>query len=279
MKSIVFKVFLLIIPMGIFAQSNTSCSASEELCNIDQFTVDFNEKFTSTPPDVSMFCFDNPNTPVFQLFENNTLWYRFEITNDTLFTFTIDPISDNLDIDFTIFKTENECEDLLPVRCMFSGENIGAPSSECLGSTGLSINSIDTFETPGCSFGDDNFLAPLEVSAGEVYYLAIIAYQPNSSYNFTVSFDQPTSFNCESSTIETSDMNTLLYPNPTNDYLYLKDGLNKFDKALIYDVNGSLNTEIPLTSGKIDIRNYKSGIYIIHFVKGNKSTVLKFIKY
>ena len=74
-------------------------------------------------------------------------------------------------------------------------------------------------------------------------------------------------------------MNTLLYPNPTNDYLYLKDGLNKFDKALIYDVNGSLNTEIPLTSGKIDIRNYKSGIYIIHFVKGNKSTVLKFIKY
>ena len=59
--------------------------------------------------------------------------------------------------------------------------------------------------------------------------------------------------------------NFKIYPNPTNDFLYInnEDDKSSFNKICIYDYQGKLVSEKIDTNNKIDLINLNKGIYIV----------------
>lgn len=60
--------------------------------------------------------------------------------------------------------------------------------------------------------------------------------------------------------------NVKIYPNPTADFVYVTLNSNsKIEDAEIYDASGRLVLKTKIDSGKLDLRNLNSGIYMISF--------------
>lgn len=113
--------------------------------------------------------------------ESNSTWYVFAIQNAGTFTFNLTPTNPNDDLDFALYRLPNgigNCSGKLLQRCM---------ASSCVGSTGLNTTSTDTNEPSGCSAGQDNWLSQLNVTAGQVYALAINNFTSTGN-GFTLSF-------------------------------------------------------------------------------------------
>jgi hypothetical protein len=114
--------------------------------------------------------------------ENNSAWFFFEVDSAGTVVFTIDPLLPD-DYDFAVFKAA-DCSEITndsmpPVRCNYSayGQNAFPPWNNP--QTGLRFGYI------GVSSGvaDSIFLAPLEVLAGEKYYLVIDNFNIGGGYH------------------------------------------------------------------------------------------------
>lgn len=104
--------------------------------------------------------------------EHNTVWYKFTVPYDAIFTFDLVPVRPDDDFDFMLFKYDgpNFCQEILdkqeiPVRSNISRKNI-----EVRGMTGLREGEINDYvpSGPGSSYS-----RPLKVKKGEVYYLLV----------------------------------------------------------------------------------------------------------
>lgn len=126
-------------------------------------------------------------------------WYSWTAETAGTLTFVLTPTSPDPteDLDFAIYRLPNgvnDCSNKELLRCMASGETQGNPPSAnapCLGSTGLRVGSTDITEVGGCSLGDDNFLAPLDMIAGETYVLIVNNFSQTttgSNFGFTIEF-------------------------------------------------------------------------------------------
>jgi len=119
--------------------------------------------------------------------ESSSVWFKWIARNDGKLTFTLDPINPVDDLDFAVFelpKGINDCRDKVVLRCMASGENVGAPFDEwkiCTGATGLREGETSTDEQRGCQVGNTNFLAPLEMEAGKAYALLVNNFSESGS--------------------------------------------------------------------------------------------------
>ena len=79
--------------------------------------------------------------------------------------------------------------------------------------------------------------------------------------------------------LSTKDINEELYsiyPNPTNDKLFIQ-GLLNTSKVSIYNVLGKLVLSQTITK-EIDVKQLSKGIYILKIIDGQKETTRKFIK-
>jgi len=94
--------------------------------------------------------------PYFIQREHNSVWYKFTIPYDCIFTFDLIPIQKDDDFDFLLFLYDgpNFCRDItdgkkIPIRTNISRKNI-----EVQGQTGLSESSIDEYvpSGPGSSY-------------------------------------------------------------------------------------------------------------------------------
>ncbi|MCZ6595958.1 MAG: T9SS type A sorting domain-containing protein [Bacteroidetes bacterium] len=74
----------------------------------------------------------------------------------------------------------------------------------------------------------------------------------------------------------TNELNIILYPNPTNDYLHIKGATSKLS-ARVYDVLGKEVLTANVTN-HIDVRSLKSGTYFVVLSDGNKTSTSKLIK-
>ncbi len=125
--------------------------------------------------------------------EFSSAWYKWTCDQSGSLTFVLSPLVSTDDLDFALFEMTNgidDCSNLNLLRCMASGENVGAPLSNwlsCMGQTGLQAGSTDQLETPGCSSGDDNFLEPLIMESGKSYVLIINNFTNNGN-GYTVDF-------------------------------------------------------------------------------------------
>jgi gliding motility-associated-like protein len=122
-----------------------------------------------------------------------SVWYKWTCENPGSLTFTLTPNNAPDDLDFAVYRLPSgidECTDKELLRCMASGETIGAPAAQnqpCMGATGLSLQATDNTETPGCQAGDDNFVAAINMVAGESYALIVNNFS-RSGFGFNIQF-------------------------------------------------------------------------------------------
>lgn len=109
--------------------------------------------------------------------EINSTWIKFEIAKNGSLTFIITPHQADDDIDFVVFKlsASGDFQQAHIVRCMAAGDSReNAFTSNCMGETGLRAGEGDTSEDAGCNDpGDNTWLAPLQVVAGEKYVILV----------------------------------------------------------------------------------------------------------
>jgi hypothetical protein len=104
-------------------------------------------------------------------------WYKFTIKTGGSLAFEIDPIVNTNDFDFALFGPGVTCGALgTPVRC----SNAAAAGT---GSTGLGNGALDASE----DLSGNQWVSPLNVTAGQTFYLLVDAAQINNSgFNFIV---------------------------------------------------------------------------------------------
>ncbi len=77
-----------------------------------------------------------------------------------------------------------------------------------------------------------------------------------------------------------NDNSFVIYPNPTNDLLFILDSdLTKDDYAIeIFNLTGQLISAPHSSNGVIDVSNFKSGMYLVNITSKKWSKTAKFIK-
>ncbi|MGA1582009.1 MAG: gliding motility-associated C-terminal domain-containing protein [Saprospiraceae bacterium] len=167
------------------------CPTGVVLCDKSAFTVENvtgvglnGDEITGNTCDLPFGC-----SPT----EISSSWYRWTCDQPGTLTFSITPTNPADDIDFVLYELPNgvsDCSDKEVLRCMFSGEQVGAPLPEwepCTGATGLSLDDPDVFESCGCQVGDNNFAQAITMEEGRAYALFISNFS-NSGSGFTISF-------------------------------------------------------------------------------------------
>jgi len=102
-------------------------------------------------------------------------------------------------LDFALYELPagiGDCTGLIELRCMLSGENVGAPFNEwepCTGPTGLSLSDGDGAETCGCQAGNNNFVSAVNLEAGKVYGLLVNNFS-QSGNGFSIEFGGSSTF-------------------------------------------------------------------------------------
>lgn len=162
MKTLAHLIGLLFLCSFCFelqAQSRPEqdCIGAVRICDNVNFTVPISYSGYGSIKDIP------DNTTCLTNEENNSAWFVFEVDSAGTVVFTIDPLQPD-DYDFAVFKA-NSCNEISndtapAVRCSYSAY---------LGPTGLRFGYPDT----SAGVADTTFLAPLEVLAGEKYYLVI----------------------------------------------------------------------------------------------------------
>ncbi|GAA3779400.1 hypothetical protein GCM10022271_09540 [Corallibacter vietnamensis] len=237
---------------------------------------------------------------------NNSLLKRLEINNTNLGTIDV---SNNLELDIlscqnTGISSLNVSNNawLTELRCAnnaLSELNVSNNTMlEFLGCQNNQITSLDLSLNASLNavFCNNNALTSLNIQNGNNQYISP-SYTFNASNNPDLeciqvdsvawsesnwpNIDSQTSFNenCESLSINdnlhTEDI--LIYPNPTNNVIYIKHN-NTFETYAIESITGKTILKGKNISQPIDISNLPSGIYFLSLEKGTRSFVKKIIK-
>jgi len=164
---------------------SSDCSSAVVLCDKSPFTV----------PSVTGAGRDRRELPpgICVPEESQSAWYKWTCDQPGTLTFTLKPVNPSDDLDFVVFALPggvDNCSLKFPLRCMASGEEVGAPYSvwsRCSGPTGLRAGEPDISEDQGCKVGDNNFVAALLMEAGKSYALMVNNYH-NTGNGFSIEF-------------------------------------------------------------------------------------------
>jgi hypothetical protein len=108
--------------------------------------------------------------------ETNSTWFKWTCSQSGTLTFSLTPLNVTDDLDFILYRLPNginNCTQRVIERCMAAGSDPSDYPTPCHGPTGLRASSSDISENSGCIQGQDNFLAPLNMIAGQSYALVI----------------------------------------------------------------------------------------------------------
>lgn len=162
----------------------SDCGSAVVLCDKSSFTV---QSVSGAGNDAS----EMNNSPC-GLSETNSSWYVWTVDQPGTLTFTLSPTNPGDDLDFVVYELPNgNCNQKNSVRCMAAGDF--TTPSPCMGPTGLAPGNNDINENPGCSQGQNNFLAPLTVTTGQVFALVINNYT-SSGNGFQISWGGTATF-------------------------------------------------------------------------------------
>lgn len=171
------------------ADYSSDCPDATVLCDKETITVDLLTGTGDIRDEADNTCLDTDPTTGRDdgNSESSSVWFRWIARNDGNLTFTLDPINPVDDLDFAVFELPGglgDCNNKVMLRCMASGENVGAPFDEwrvCTGATGLMEGNTHLSEQRGCQPGNTNFLAPLEMEEGKAYALVVNNYSQSGS--------------------------------------------------------------------------------------------------
>ena len=165
----------------------SDCSQAAILCDKSPFVV---QSVTGAGTDIAELndatCFSNgaPGN-----YETNSTWFVWTCSQSGSLEFTLTPLNTTDDLDFVVYRLPNgigNCQGKQVVRCMASGDF--AFPSPCMGPTGLKAGDPDISEDAGClNAGDDAWLSPLNMVAGETYALIVNNFTSTGN-GFSVEF-------------------------------------------------------------------------------------------
>ncbi len=174
--------------------AESDCNRAQILCDKDPFRVPILAGAGQITDEADNSCLDLFNrVPGNTDSETASAWYKWKVKEAGTLSFTLTPFGVDQDLDFAVYRLprgENDCSIKELVRCMASGNtqgNSAAQNAPCNGPTGLSLTSRDQQEEAGCSPGDDNFVAALDMKVGEVYALVINNFS-NDGKGFSIQF-------------------------------------------------------------------------------------------
>ena len=129
--------------------------------------------------------------------ENYTNWYRIQIQTSGTLAFTINPNNNADDFDPVVFGPNVTCSALgTPARCSYA---IAAGN----GNTGLGNGAVDVSET----VTGDQWVAPMNVLAGQTYYVMINGWSATSGSNgFLLDWTGTAGLNCVILPVELTDV-------------------------------------------------------------------------
>lgn len=168
------------------------CDSAVILCDKSPFSVGFLAGVGDMPNEIGDVSCASNSCP-FE--ESSSTWYKWTCQDAGPLAFTLTPQNPSDDLDFVLFELPNgldDCTNKQDLRCMASGENVGAPFAEwapCTGQTGLSLADPDNSETCGCQPGNNNFAQAVNMVAGRSYALVINNFS-QSGAGFSIEFDQ-----------------------------------------------------------------------------------------
>ncbi len=268
---------LLLLPcFAAFSQTHYDCQTAQEVyCESTFIEVAFTGEIGQTD-DLSSTCLSQ---------EFATTWFHWKIAQAGTLTFVLTPNNGTDDLDFAIFKLNaaGDCGNKTLVRCMAAGENVGQPLPQpCLGPTGLSLTETDAEELPGCSNGNNGFLAALQCSPNEEYVMVVNNFT-QSGGGYKLEFDGNEVFSCNpTATADVAAHNLLLSPNPVHDFLNLE--LPKPTVASSFHVVNGMGQRIHSGSIIVDKMRLETSslapgfYYLIVEQDGKAPIVQKFVK-
>ena len=222
MKYLSTYILILFGSIALSAQNHADCDSALLICNKNTLVLPINDGAGNDVLEMDdANCFFN-SVPA--NIESNSFWIRWQVAQSGTLWFIIRPFDALHDIDFVVYQLPSgNCTEKSWVRCMAAGD-IG-PTSTCMGPTGLLPGEIDTFGEPGCFMSLNNFLAPLELLAGEQYVLAINNFSSNTD-TVSVEFCGTALLGCETeicTVLGEKSPNTLselsignIFPNPVS---------------------------------------------------------------
>lgn len=261
-----FHISLLLLTCATnyeaYAQNPFDCIDALVVCDKSNFAVNYFEAVEgSIDEGITDVCGQDFNN----FFDNNTIWLKYQFVSDGDFLFTIIPSMEAQDIDFVVFKSDsNSCDDLVPIRCMFTGASYPGPIDPlCSGPTGLSADSEDLFETAGCNLGDDNFLAPVEAMTGDILYLAILDFSVIN--NYMIEYGGSAEISCMPlTTDELGAEEVKIYPNPSKGLFHIEVDNNDhqvFEVELLNTAGAIVQKQSFYGNISLDIQDLPKGIY------------------
>lgn len=165
---------LLLLLYPFKGQSQQDCVSRQVICDLSETIV--------LTPGAGLHTSEADNTCIGE--EIASYWVQLDFSEAGLFTFDITPVDSLADLDFILYSWDGiNCDSRTVVRCMGSGPQFvnGMLTTECLGPTGLREGETDVTEMAGCSNGNNNYLAPLEVSGISSYLLLINSFRSDTT--------------------------------------------------------------------------------------------------
>ncbi len=177
-------------------EPSADCPSSVILCDKSSFVV---EQLIGTGLTNDQLPESACNSNTCRWEESNSSWYTWTCDDPGTLAFTLSPLKEDDDLDFALYELPNglgNCSNMIELRCMLSGENVGAPFNEwepCTGPTGLSLSDGDTGETCGCQSGNNNFVSAVNLERGKVYGLLVNNFS-QSGNGFSIDFGGTSTF-------------------------------------------------------------------------------------
>lgn len=198
--------------------ATSDCADGVVLCDKSPFEIEFLDGFGLLANEGNGTCLqprvDDPS-------ESNSAWYLWICDRPGTLEFDIIPINPNNqeeDLDFALYQLPSglsDCTNRELLRCMASGETLGAPASQnapCFGMTGLRVGAGDLEELAGCDSGNDNYVEAIEMMRGETFALLINNFSgfAGSEFGFKIQFDGSGTFQGPSVALEIVDTGDFL---------------------------------------------------------------------
>ncbi len=128
--------------------------------------------------------------PMFIEQEHNSVWYKFKVPYDAMFSFDIVPIYAEDDFDFMLFRYDGPafCQTILDDSAIPVRSNISRKNIEVDGRTGLKEGVVEEYVPSGPG---DSYSRALQVKQGEEYYMLIDnPFRENRGHNVYLYFDK-----------------------------------------------------------------------------------------
>ncbi len=153
-------------------EPGADCFSAAILCDKSPFVIQSVVGAGANPNEALGTCLDVGGG----LSESNSTWFVWTAATNGSLSFVLTPNNSVDDLDFVVYRLPGgltDCGNKQVLRCMASGADPALFPTSCHGPTGLRPTSADTEEQAGCDPGDDNFVSPINMVAGNSYALLI----------------------------------------------------------------------------------------------------------